>query len=57
MTNTPDFLETLEMVYLWLFGSWENVQDWNYISVKILAIIASFFLILIMTNIFVALMT
>ncbi|CAB4416371.1 unnamed protein product [Rhizophagus irregularis] len=56
-TNTPNFLETLEMVYLWLFGSWANVQDWNYISVKILAIVASFFLILIMTNIFVALMT
>ncbi|GES78626.1 hypothetical protein GLOIN_2v1871247 [Rhizophagus clarus] len=56
-TNAPNFFKTLEMVYLWLFGSWNNVQDWNYFTVKILAIVASFFLILIMSNIFVALMT
>ena len=56
-TNLPDFLETWEMIYLWLFGSWNNIQDWDYIPIKIEAIIASFFLILIMTNIFVALMT
>jgi hypothetical protein len=55
--NPPDFISTLEMVYLWLFGGWNNVQDWDYITVKVLAIAASFFLVFIMTNIFVALMT
>jgi hypothetical protein len=55
--NPPDFISTLEMVYLWLFGGWNNVQDRDYITVKVLAIAASFFLVFIMTNIFVALMT
>ena len=52
----PNLLETFEMTYLWLFGSWDNVKNWDYLPIKILAILASFFLIIIMTNIFVALM-
>ena len=54
--ESPNLIETLEMTYLWLFGSWDNVKNWNYLPIKILAILASFFLIIIMTNIFVALM-
>src|SRR5207248_2089469 len=55
--DTPNFAVTLEIVYLWLFGSWDEVKNWSYIPIKILAILASFFLIIIMQNIFVALMT
>ena len=55
--DSPNFLETLEMVYLWLFGNWDDIKNWSYIPIKILAIFASFFLIIIMQNIFVALMT
>lgn len=44
------------MVYLWLFGNWDDVKNWDYIPIKILALLASFFIVIIMQNIFVALM-
>ncbi|RIA98928.1 hypothetical protein C1645_870324 [Glomus cerebriforme] len=53
----PNLFGTLEMVYIWLFGNWDDVKSTDYIPIKILAILASFFLIIIMQNIFVALMT
>uniref|UniRef100_U9TLX0 Ion transport domain-containing protein n=1 Tax=Rhizophagus irregularis (strain DAOM 181602 / DAOM 197198 / MUCL 43194) TaxID=747089 RepID=U9TLX0_RHIID len=54
--DSPNFFETLEMVYLWLFGNWDDVKNWDYIPIKILALLASFFIVIIMQNIFVALM-
>ncbi|RIA98919.1 hypothetical protein C1645_812091 [Glomus cerebriforme] len=57
VTSSPNFFKVLEIAYLWLYGNWDNIRNWDYIPIKLLALIASFFLIFIMTNVFMALMT
>ncbi|GBB89119.1 hypothetical protein RclHR1_01580020 [Rhizophagus clarus] len=54
--DSLNFFKTLETVYLWLFGSWDDVKNWDYPPIIILAFLASFFIVIVMQNVFVALM-
>ncbi|CAG8711806.1 24992_t:CDS:10, partial [Dentiscutata erythropus] len=51
------FWKSVESVFFWINGRWDQLDQWDFIPLDILAIIASIFLVIIMQNLLIALMT
>ncbi|CAG8659515.1 11209_t:CDS:2 [Gigaspora margarita] len=51
------FWKSVESVFFWINGRWDQLDQWNFIPLDILAIVASILLVMIMQNMLIALMT
>ncbi|GBC24973.2 hypothetical protein GLOIN_2v1867698 [Rhizophagus irregularis DAOM 181602=DAOM 197198] len=52
-----DFLQSIEAVYFWTNGRWDQVDQWNFLPVQALCFFASILLITVMQNMLIAYMT
>ncbi|RIA97100.1 hypothetical protein C1645_871584 [Glomus cerebriforme] len=52
-----DFFTSIKAVYFWINGQWDQINQWNFWPVDGLSIFGSLFLVIIMQNILIALMS
>ncbi|CAG8609681.1 2576_t:CDS:2, partial [Scutellospora calospora] len=51
------FWKSLESVFFWINGRWDQLDQWNFIPIDILTLLASILLVTIMQNMLIAFMT
>ncbi|CAG8806587.1 4254_t:CDS:2, partial [Racocetra persica] len=51
------FWKSVESVFFWINGRWDQLDQWDFIPLDILAILASILLVMIMQNMLIAFMT
>ncbi|KAF0448101.1 transient receptor potential cation channel subfamily a member 1-like isoform x1 [Gigaspora margarita] len=52
-----NFWKSLESVFFWINGRWDQLDQWNFIPIDILTLLASILLVTIMQNMLIAFMT
>lgn len=52
-----NFFTSIKAVYFWINGQWDQIDQWNFWPVVGLSIFGSLFLVIIMQNILIALMS
>ncbi|CAG8479841.1 3854_t:CDS:2 [Ambispora gerdemannii] len=51
------FWKSLEAVYFWVNGRWDQLDQWDFWPINVISVFGSFFLVTIMQNMLIALMT
>jgi len=52
-----DFFKSVESVYFWTSGRWDQLEQWDFWPVDFYSIIASILLVTILQNMLIAIMT
>ncbi|CAJ0902562.1 4662_t:CDS:2 [Entrophospora sp. SA101] len=52
-----DFFSSAKAVYFWTNGQWDQIDHWDFLPVTIITLFASFFLVIVMQNIMIAIMS
>ncbi|RIB21878.1 hypothetical protein C2G38_1055116 [Gigaspora rosea] len=52
-----NFWKSLESVFFWINGRWDQLDQWNFVPIDILTLLASILLVTIMQNMLIAFMT
>jgi hypothetical protein len=52
-----NFIKSVESVYFWTGGRWDQLEQWNFWPIDVYSIIASILLVTILQNMLIAIMT
>nr|CAG8509721.1 8984_t:CDS:2 [Entrophospora candida] len=52
-----DFFSSAKAVYFWTNGQWDQIDHWDFLPVTMITLFASFFLVIVMQNIMIAIMS